>query len=240
MKKSIWKNIAVPVTCLIFFLSFYVVWEILDLPPIEDMKSIAVEYFDKYGFWVVFVSAIIEGMLLVGWYYPGSLIILLGVIFAEGDIFKFIYIVALVTIGLFIAYIINYIIGKFGWYKLLIALGLKKSLENSQKRLIKYGLKAIFLSYWQPNFAAVTSTAAGILQLPFKKFLLYSFPTIVIWNILWGTIGFILGETAIQLIGLKFVLFLIVSWIGYETIMYFVKKQKKATAQEVVVNNKSS
>ena len=37
--------------------------------------------------------------------------------------------------------------------------------------LPSYGLSAIFTTYWQANLASCISTAAGILQFPFGRFL---------------------------------------------------------------------
>ena len=38
------------------------------LPPEEELLRIARTYFDKYGLPILLVSAVIEGLVLVGWY----------------------------------------------------------------------------------------------------------------------------------------------------------------------------
>lgn len=90
---------------------------------------------------------------------------------------------------------------------------MREPIENSQKRLTKYGLSAIFLSYWQPNLAALTSTAAGILQFSFKKFWIYSLIAVVIWDIFWGVLVYFIGEAALMAVGIRFVIVFIVIWI---------------------------
>ncbi|MEK9158287.1 MAG: VTT domain-containing protein [Patescibacteria group bacterium] len=216
--KNIWKIVGLPMVCLAVVLSLWAVWKILDLPPQDELIEIIRKYFELYGYWIVFVSAIIEGMLLVGWYYPGSLVIFLGVIFAGRNIPEVVWIVSLVTVGLFVAYLFNYALGKYGWYKLLLKFGLREPIENAQTRLTKYGLSGILLSYWQPNLAVLTSTAAGIMQFSFKKFAIYSAVAVAMWDIFWGGLVYFLGEAALTAMGIRFVIVAIVVWIAYRLI----------------------
>ena len=215
MSKNLFKKIALPLLFLCVFLSLYLLWRLLNLPPEDELIQIAKDYFEKYGLLTVFVSAVIEDLLLIGWYYPGSLVIFLGVIFAGKDIPKVVEVVSVVTIGLFIAYIINFFVGKYGWYRLLLAFGLKEPLENAEHRLTKYGLRAIFMSYWQPNLAALTSASVGILQFSFRKFLIYSFFATVLWSIFWGTIAYFLGGASLSFIGIRFIIIAILVWIVF-------------------------
>lgn len=215
MSKNILKKVALPLLFLGVFLSLYLVWKILGLPPEDGLIQMAREYFERYGLLVVFISAVIEGLLLVGWYYPGSLVIFLGVIFAGKDIPRVIAVVSVVTIGLFIAGIINFFVGRHGWYRLLLVFGLKEPLESAQHRLTKYGLSAIFISYWHPNLAALTSTSAGLLQFPFRKFFMYSLCATILWNIFWGALVYFLGEASLSLVGLRFVIIAVIVWIAF-------------------------
>jgi membrane protein DedA with SNARE-associated domain len=216
MSKSFFKQIAIPLFFLAFAITSYVIWKILQLPSEADLIEIARGYFNKYGLITLLISSLIEGLLLMGWYYPGSLVIFLGVIFAGKDVIKVIEAVAIITVGLFTAYIINFFLGKYGWYKLLLTVGLRKSLEVAKQKLTKYGLWAIFISYWHPNLAALTSTATGILQFSFKKFIFYSFGATVLWNIFWGTLVYLLGEASLSLIGIRFIIIVLTAWIVYK------------------------
>src|SRR3989338_345504 len=213
--KSFLKIVGLPIVFLGVSLSLWAIWKILDLPPRDELIEITRRYFDLYGYWIVFVSAIIEGILLAGSCFPGRLVVFLGVIFAGKNIPEVIWVVTLVTIGLFLAYLFNYALGKYGWYRLLLKFGLREPIENSQMRLTKYGLSGIFLSYWQPNLAALISTAAGILQFSFKKFMLYSVIAVTLWDIFWGMLVFFLGEAALTAVGTWFVIVSMTVWIAY-------------------------
>ena len=211
--KDILKTLYIPLIFLFILRTLFILWKILDLPPQEEVVKIAKVYFDKYGLITVFISSIIEGLLLLGIYYPGSLVIFLGVIFAGSDILAVIEVVSVVIIGMLISFVINFFLGKYGWYKLLLVFGLGESIENTKNRLIKYGFSAIFWSYILPNLAAFTSTAAGILQFSFRKFLLYSFLSVIFWDSFWGALVYFLGEDALNLVGFKFAFVALAVWI---------------------------
>jgi membrane protein DedA with SNARE-associated domain len=209
------KKALLPLSVLGVFLLIYLAWRFFALPPQEEVIEIARVYFDKYGLAILLVSALVEGTVLVGWYYPGSLIIFLGVILAGKDIKKVVIAVSVITLGLFFAYIINFLLGKYGWYRLLLKFGLRDALEDAKERVSKYGLLAIFMSYWQPNLAALVATSAGILDFSFGKFFLYSLVATSLWNIFWGTLVYFIGEGVLSLVGLRFVFLAIFAWIVY-------------------------
>ncbi len=212
------KKVALPLLLIGVILTLYLIWQILDLPPESELMAIAQDYYNKYGLFTVFFSAIVEGLILVGMYYPGSLVIFLGVIFAGKDVGRVVEVVAVVDIGMELACIINFFLGKYGWYRLLLKFGLKEPLQQAQAHLKKNEKTAYFMSFWQPSLAAFTSTAAGILQLPFWRFFLLSFTIGTAWSVFWGVLIFFLGEASLSIIGLRFVLVALVVWIFFRLV----------------------
>lgn len=215
MAKIDFKKALLPISVLGIFLLIYLAWRFFALPPEKELLEIARFYFDKYGLAILLLSSLIEGTVLVGWYYPGSLVIFLGVILAGKDISKVAAAVGVITMGLFFAYVINFLLGKYGWYRLLLKFGLREALGDVRARVTKHGLLAIFMSYWQPNLAALVATSAGILNFSFSKFLVYSLVAAILWNIFWGTLVYFVGESALSLVGVRFVLLAICVWIVY-------------------------
>ena len=219
MSKIDFKKALLPISVLGIFLLIYLAWRFFALPPEEEILEIARFYFDKYGLAILLVSALVEGTVLVGWYYPGSLIIFLGVILAGKDISKVAEAVAAITAGLFFAYIINFLAGKYGWYRLLLRFGLREALEDVKARVTRYGLLAIFMSYWQPNLAALVATSAGILDFSFSKFLIYSLVAATLWNTFWGALVYFVGEGVLSLVGIRFILLAIFIWIDRKSVV---------------------
>src|SRR5437763_13659400 len=79
------KIIAFPLAVLAVFGLLYAIWLALDLPPEETMIAAAKFYLDRYGVMIVLISAYLEGLLLIGWYFPGTLVIILALVFAGPD-----------------------------------------------------------------------------------------------------------------------------------------------------------
>ena len=211
--KTLLKVAAGPLILLAFYLSLWGLWVLFGLPKDQELIQIINDYFAKHGLWVLFIAALIEGALILGQYFPGGFVIFLGVISARDNIGRVVLVVAIVSLAFFIAYAINYLVGKHGWYRLLLKFGLRATLEQAQIKLQKHHLYAILASYWEPNLASITATAAGILRLPFKSFLLYSAIGIVIWNTVWGVFVHLLGQELFKFFGFKYAMIVFGIWV---------------------------
>ena len=212
------KIIAFPLAVLGVFALLYLIWIALDLPPEDTIIRTASGYLDRYGIIIVLISAYLEGLLLIGWYFPGTLVIIFALVLAGPDPARVALVAATAGFGLFCAYVTNFLAGKYGWYRLLLAFGLREPLDNAQKRLTKYGLSAIFTTYWQANLASCISTAAGILQFPVRRFVAYSFAAEALWVTFWATTIYFLGRAALSLAGFRMILLMILIWIAVRLI----------------------
>ena len=198
--KYYFKLLSLPLSLLVFFISVSVVLRLFDLPLSDILAEYVGKWFGAYGLVALLISATIEGMLLFGGYFPGVFVIFVSVIVAN-SISEAITRIAVGTLGLFVAHIFNYLLGRYGWYRILAKFGLKSSIEEASNKLVKRGPIAIFSSYWMPSISALTDTAAGILQMPFKKFVIYSFLSMVFWNTLAGVMVYFVGNGALLLVG---------------------------------------
>lgn len=223
------KLFSLPLSFLLLCLSLWVVWHIFKLPSADVLANTIKSWFDTYGLPVVFLSAIIEGMLLIGGYFPGVFIIFIGVVLANSP-YKAVAIVVTGSLGLLVAHIINYLLGKYGWYAVLVKFGLKSSIEEAQQKLIKRGSTAIFSSYWMPSMSAFTDTAAGILHMEFRKFIMASIGSMIFWNSLVGFIVYNLKEKAASAMApggssdLLIQLLIVFVWIAILLIIDIIKK----------------
>ena len=208
------RIIAFPLAVLGVFALLYAVWVALDLPPEATIIRIASGYLDRYGIVIVLLCAYLEGLLLIGWYFPGTLVIIFALIVSGTDPFRYIQVALAAGSGLYCAQVTNFFAGKYGWYRLLLAFGLREPLENAKHRLTKYGLSAIFTTFWQANLASLISTAAGILLFPASRFVALAFAAQAIWLTFWATLIYLLGAAALSLAGFRIILLAILIWIA--------------------------
>jgi membrane protein DedA with SNARE-associated domain len=207
------KKLKTPIILICIFLSLILIWKLLKLPPDDVLIEMVHEYFMKYGLLTVLVASIIEGMLLVGVYLPGGMVIFLGVLTSLGDPRRATLSVIMTILGLGLAYIFNYFLGKHGWYKILVKFGMRQSLHDAEVNLQKHNQRAIYMSYWQPNLASFVSTASGILKTDFKKFALHSTLATILWCAFWGITAYFLGEKVLTYLGPIFFAVMLI-WIG--------------------------
>lgn len=224
--KEILKLLVIPLSLFAISLSMLVAWKIIGLPEGQELADIVTRFFQKGGLWIIFVSAIFEGFLIVGQYYPGAIVIFLGVIAAGGDPLETVKVVSVVSLSFFIAYTLNYLVGRYGWYRLFLKFGLARPLESAKAKLAKQHWTAIIGTYWQPNLASITATAAGVLQLPLMKFLPASLAGIVIWNTVWGTMVAVLGTAALRLMSVWVAIPVALAWMGIILLKYELDKRK--------------
>lgn len=229
--REIFKLLSVPITLFAVYLGVLLVWKALGLPDGDQLIGLVKGYFARYGLAVVFISALIEGFLIVGQYFPGGTIVFLGVITAGRNIPRVAEVVVVVMVAFFIAYTFNYLVGKYGWHRILLKFGLRDSLERAKQKLEQQGLNAIILSYWEPNLASITATAAGTLYVPLKKFQLFSAIGIVVWETFWGVLIYFLGNAALAIIGLKYVFIIFIAWIGIILLRQYIIGATRRTAE---------
>lgn len=172
------------------------------IQKIENIYSTA-------GYPLIFFGAILESMFLVGLFVPGSVVLLLGAAFSKLGIVQYPLVFIFGTSGLIIGYIINYLLGKYGWHNVLSWAGLEKGIKESKARLEKHGAKTILLGYFFPGSASFLSTAAGIIHMPFKKFLLFSILAQSFWSFFWGILAFAFGISLVEFIIKYFIFFLL-------------------------------
>lgn len=202
-----------PIILLVIFLIYIAIYQLFNLPTTDELISFAQKYYSQYGYLIVFLAALAEGALFINWYFPGSFIIVLGVIINRDNPSNIISIVSLVILGFFLTSIFNYAMGRYGWYNLFMKLGLGKPLDKMRLRVEKYGLPIIFTTYFHPNLGALTATSAGILRLRFITFLFYSMLALIAWNYFWGIIVYSFSSIILNLFNMGVLLLILIGWI---------------------------
>lgn len=211
-----------PVFFIIFYFGSQYLWTYLHLPSQDQLIATIQSFFKEYGLWVIFISSILESMLFVGWYFPGSMVIFLGVASTTGDPKQAFFTVLTVCAGMLSGYIFNYVLGRFGWYKVLIKFGFQSELVKIENRVKDKGLIGAFFFYIMPGAGSLLSTAFGVLKLNFSTFILFTISMLIFWNSLWGIVVYHFGMSVFKL--LTNGVFAFVLFIGY---LYYLYSQGK-------------
>lgn len=183
--RTVLRAAALPLFILALFLAFSFIYQALGLPASNELVKISESYFRRYGYLVVFIGAFLEATPVINFYLPGSAVIILAVAFSRHGTLNVFAVVAVATLGFLTAYLLDYLAGIYGWYRILLRFGLSTSLEKTRQRVLEHGSdKWLWLSYVHPNFGAVTATAYGTLHIPFVRFFFNSVGALLCWNTL--------------------------------------------------------
>lgn len=224
------RALTLPLLFVGVMLTLQVIWTVFNLPIGDELITTGRAWFDAYGYAALFLSAVLEGALVLGFYYPGGFIIVLSVVIAGHDPLKVAAIVALVSVAFVIGLSIDYVLGRYGWYHLLVKLGFREEIGKAEQRLYKHGLKAIFLTYWHINIASFTATAAGVLRYPYLPFFVLSILAFLLWNSLWASLVYFIGPKVLTLVSGNIVYALIAIGVWMLAILFkHVVDNRRAT-----------
>jgi membrane-associated protein len=229
MIRSILRFAAVPLGLLVVFAVYLGLYNLLGLPQPKEILMYAQSSYSEHAYLMVFLGALGEGLLMFNLYFPGSVMIVFGVTLSKGNPLKALVLVTLVVTAFLIDAVINYALGRYGWYHFLVKIGMKPSLERAKLRVERKGWVTIFSTYIHPNVGALTATSCGILQLPFRTFVLYSLLSLIFWNALWGLIVYYFGSTVLQYASFTAFTIVLILWSLFAVVRGFISHRRQVS-----------
>ncbi len=136
----------------------------------------------------------IEALFIINFFAPGAVAVGLGAVFARSGQLDLTIGIILAVAGALLGYILDYLIGFFGFSKVVEGLGFKEYTKQATIQLKASYFKSFSLGFIHPNIGAIVSVAAGILKMNFLRFILLAALSTTAWYSLWGILGFALGE----------------------------------------------
>lgn len=190
------RPIAIPMALLLVLIT---AGQILHVPIGTWLLSICRRYYGEYGYLAVFVGALLEGLLVVNFYVPGSTIVILGAVASRGGMLNIWAVIGLAATGFFLAHMVSFALGWYGWHSAIKHRGLIRSLEKTRRKLLEVGPQLVCAANIHPNLGALVSTAAGTLRVPPRKFVPLCGASDLAWATFWGLLAYSLGDKAVML-----------------------------------------
>ncbi|MDO7908237.1 DedA family protein [Paenibacillus sp. JX-17] len=153
------------------------------------------QLFYNYGYGVLFFGLLLEFIALP---FPGeTTMAYAGYLSYKGSL-EFMQLIGVAFLGTTIGMTITYFIGKKAGLPFIERFGKwvflnPSKLEKTQLWFRKYGYGLIFIGYFIPGVRHFTGYFAGIIALPFRKFMLYAYSGALLWVILFISIGKVFG-----------------------------------------------
>lgn len=198
------------------------------------------EFFDSFGYLVVFIGSFIE-VTPLGWAVPGGVILALAGFFAKTESLLSLPLVILYgSLGIWISLMTAYFLGKQTGNWLIKKLNQVKTAKFAKSLLKKHGGSILTTSMMANLTRFWVAYVAGMEKYKFSKFLFYSLMASVGWTSLITMLGFFAGyerqnlETLSKNIG-------IVGWgfLGLAIYIAFrsIKKEYKQFKKDEVNGN---
>jgi len=183
---------------LCFITFFYILNQVRDVSLFELAFEFGKSFYGEWGLFFVFVASFIEGILFVNWYFPGSFALLTGALLSRGIVPFWVFIAVSVS-GFSIAFYMDYLIGRYGFYRIFVRFKFfRERLEAAQRALEKWAPAAFFTWYVHPQTGNFVATAAGILHYPVGKFLFLSTLAGLFWGTVWVGLVYIFGGVVLE------------------------------------------
>ena len=183
----------VPLVLISFYLGF-LIFVRGAFPTAQEIIDHFASIYARYGYEIIFISAFLEALVLVNLFVPGLVAMALGAIFARTGHIELTLVVLAATSGVFLGYIIDYLLGYFGFGDFFKKAGIGWMVDKARQQLNKLGNHGLILGFAYPNVASFLSLAAGTTKVGFSKFLIIATLSSLFWMPIWGIVIYSLGE----------------------------------------------
>jgi membrane protein DedA with SNARE-associated domain len=171
--------------------------------PAEDMHGILLTlegWLGHYGYGLVFATILLEDFGLPA---PGETILIsAALIAAKGKLSIFLLLLA-AWLGAVLGDNIGYAIGRFGGRALVLRIGRyvlvnEKRLSRAEGFFRRHGPIVVVIARFIEILRQLNGIAAGILNMPWRKFLLFNAIGALLWVGFWGTLFYLAGANAFR------------------------------------------
>lgn len=204
------------------------------IPSLAESTAWLGGFLERYGVVVVLPLAILENLIVLNVYFPGSIVILTAMALTAGDPRRALVMFVCIVIGSTVGQNANYWMGRYGGSRGPAIAERQASradpgADGSDRRTSRRWWLVFFGTFWHPHSASLTSILAGSEGLRYKQFLIYLLSTGLAWSVFWGFTMYHFGgilEARSNLLPAVYIY--VVVWILYN-LRRFVRKQQLQT-----------
>ncbi len=165
----------------------------------DFLLNLPLPLLDHWGYLIIFISAIIEALPVLGTFFPGHTIVVLGGFFANLEILRLDGVILTAAAGAMVGDLIGYIIGRkygqdfvarYGKYFFLH----QDKFEATKKLVHEHAGKTLILGRFSPLTRAFAPMVAGISRVKILKFIIYDIIGGLAWAVSSVLLGYIFGQ----------------------------------------------
>jgi membrane protein DedA with SNARE-associated domain len=156
---------------------------------------------DRYGYPALFLSIFVEGF---GIFAPGqSLLIAASLDSVHGNL-NIVWVLTLALAASVIGNLVGYLIGRWGGRAVLTKVRVNENhLVRVEKYFARKGAAILFIARFLDGLRQLNGIVAGILGMPWRRFMAFSTVGAIFWTAVWG-LGVYLLDKRITLLHLRY------------------------------------
>lgn len=159
------------------------------------------DLFARYGYGAVFVGVMVEG---AGVPVPGETMLLAGAVMAHLERLSLPLVIATAVAGGLVGDNLGFLIGRLGGRALAERYGgpvgiTKDRLAYFDRFFDRHGPRTVFIARFVTGLRVVCAMLAGGSGLRWRTFAAYNAAGVVVWSIVIGLVGYLVGESWEQL-----------------------------------------
>ncbi len=162
--------------------------------PAKEIIDLVGQYFNQFGYPLIFASALLENIAIVNYFTPGSTVIWIAGFYAQqGQLNPFLVWLTAASAAT-LGNQIDYLLGYSGVYRLINLLKLKERVEEQKEKYVHKGnLVEAFLIYMTGIIRSFLLVALGALQIPWRTYFLFTASSAAARKGLFVSIGYFFG-----------------------------------------------
>lgn len=190
---------------------------------------------EEVGYFALFLVLCLG---LIGLPIPNEAVVMTGGALAASDVLSPVPAFIMTCLGICSAMTFGYSIGRFAGSKLSNWFSSKKNISKflvkSEQMSERYGGYAISISLCLPFLRHVTPYVMGLNKMPFKRFILFAYPSAFVWTLIYFIIGTFVGDQVQDLsaliykYGVWIASALAAAIVGYASYKLFKGRNQKA------------
>lgn len=156
------------------------------------------DLFREYGYYVVFFGVLAENSMFLGLFVPGAIILILGGLAAENGSINLALVIFLGITATIIGDTISYFIGRMGWARFLEKGSMGKALDRVRGPVASNSVWIILGYHFAGYSRVIGPVAAGIFQIPFRRWAPLDYAGGALWVITFTMVGVGLGLAGVE------------------------------------------
>lgn len=159
-----------------------------------------VEYFNLYGYYLVFFFLLAENTFMLGLLIPGETVLLLSGFLAAAGGLDIATVIGVASLAAILGNNAGYFIGREGGRRLMERVGSRwlspERIRAAEEYFDRHGQKTVFIGRFVAGVRTFVPVLAGASKMPYSKFLLYTVASVVLWTAAIGLLGYFFGQNA--------------------------------------------